>query len=236
MVREPLPLAHQYPHPPHVVMKSSNSFQNTLATIAVTCAVLMTGLVVRREFFPSNYPVSSEPVELSDWSRFLVDGRIIGDASAPVKVIVFSDFQCPYCARFALDTWPRLKDEYGDEIAMVVRYWPLNIHENAFAAAQAAECAHRAGRFSEFHDLLFVKQDSIGAKPFEEYASEAGVADVEQFRACNMDSTSIAIIEQGIAHAEALGLKGTPSVIVNNWLAPNGGLPAVRSLVERALE
>lgn len=85
--------------------------------------------------------------------------KLEGSPDAPVKVIEFSDFQCPFCQRFVIETLPSLRDRVGDEVAFGFAHFPiLSLHPNAGRAALAAECAHDQGQFWEMHDLLFERQ------------------------------------------------------------------------------
>jgi protein-disulfide isomerase len=87
------------------------------------------------------------------------DAPVLGKSDAPVTIVEFSDFECPYCARFMKDTYPQIKTKYIDtgKVRVVFRHFPLSFHASAQKAAEAGECAARQGKFSEFHELVFQK-------------------------------------------------------------------------------
>ena len=88
-----------------------------------------------------------------------------GPADAKVTITEYSDFECPYCARFVADTLPKIDANYGDKVLFVFRNYPLpaNMHPYAEKAAEAGECANDQGRFWEYHDLLFKDQSQLAA-------------------------------------------------------------------------
>ena len=89
------------------------------------------------------------------------DDAVLGDKDAPVTLIEFVDYQCPFCKRFFDQTFAQLKTEYIDtgKLKLVMRDFPLSFHQNAQKASEATECAEDGGKFWEMHDLLFQKQD-----------------------------------------------------------------------------
>ena len=186
---------------------------NAAALVAVACAVLSTGLLVRRELFLPQSG-SAEPVNVANWEKYLAGGRIVGDTLAPVKVLEFSDYQCPYCKRFTLESWPVVQKRYPAEVALVIRHWPLRQHKHAYAAARAAECAASQGVFESFHKTAFEQQDSIGVKPWASFAQEAGVRDATAFAACVSQTQTVSHIEADIDAARKIGANGTPALII----------------------
>ena len=133
-------------------------------------------------------PQAPQPVKIS-----LDDDPIRGDPDAPITIVEFSDFQCPFCARFHLQTLPLIMEEYIDEgkVNLVYRDFPIqSIHPNALPAAVAAECANEQGRFWEYHDMLFEKQNgwnrldsNTAISTFSQYASDVGL-EQQQFDSC----------------------------------------------------
>ncbi len=205
--------------------------------VAVACAIVTTGLVVRREFFQgSSQGPQMTPTDVPDWQKYLEDGRVIGHVNAPVKIIEFVDFQCPFCKEFALETWPAIQKEFADQVALVVRHWPLAGHKHAKAAARAAECAAAQGRFEEFHNALFTQQDLIGEKPFVKFAGESGVSDLKAFEACASDTRPLESIDRARDEALELGFTGTPAALVNDKAVNFPSLQRLRSIVRTALK
>lgn len=138
----------------------------------------------------------------------------LGDADAPVTIVELSDFQCPFCARFHIETFPALRRLYGDQVQWIFvnRYFPQ--HQHAERAAIAAECAHRQGRFWEYADRLFAGQERLGDGVIEDAARDLGL-DMEAFQACvtNRETAAEAAADQ--AEGERLGVDGTPTFYVN---------------------
>ena len=90
------------------------------------------------------------------------DDPALGADDAPVTIIEFSDFQCPYCARFSTETLPQIIQNYGDRVRFVYRDFPLtNLHDYAVKAAEASECAHEQGKYWEYYELLFKNQTAL---------------------------------------------------------------------------
>ncbi|MES2305605.1 MAG: thioredoxin domain-containing protein [Gemmatimonadota bacterium] len=206
-------------------------------TVAVSCAVVTTGLVVRRELFtPPPVAAAGVPRPVKGWESFQEGGQLLGAANAQIKMVVFSDFQCGFCRKFALETWPEIHAKYGDKVAMVVQHWPLNGHSEAYPAARAAECAGRQGKFEQYSKALFSQSDSIGKKAYGRFAVEAQVPDTIAFSACVAEPGKVAVIERGMAGATTLGLTGTPSIIIDGMLSPSGALSRVTSMLDEALK
>ena len=120
-----------------------------------------------------------------------------GNASAPVTIVEFSDFQCPYCLR-ASPTLTQLQKKYGDKVRVVWKDFPLTqIHPDAFRAAEAAHCAGEQGKFWEYHDLLFGNQKALQPSDLTKYAADAKL-DTKRFDACVMSSTFTDRVQAGL--------------------------------------
>lgn len=206
--------------------------------VLVICAVVVTALVVRRTFFTgTEAPDRSFRLRsVEDWRGYLEGGHRRGPGDAPVQIVVFSDFQCPFC-RDLSRRLERLRGEYGREVAVVYRHFPLARHPRAREAAVGAECAARQGRFWAFHDRLFAQQDSIGQKPWRRFAREVGVEAVKPFVRCVSRRETETIVVRDSSTARRLGARGTPTLLINDQLY-RGALPfeVLKSEVERALE
>lgn len=216
-------------------MSARDLLGNVLATTAVICAVVTTGLVVRREFRTQGPAGSLEPVRITDSQKYAV-GHVLGSPNAAVTIVEFSDFQCPFCKQFAESTWSLVRARFPNDVALIYRHWPLTTHKQSYAAARAAECAAEQGRFEAFHDVLFMKQDSIGTKPYSEFAVDAAVADTAAFNACNAKTEKVPTIERDIAAARELQARGTPTIIVNDTrFRANPSTEQLVSVIERQL-
>lgn len=203
----------------------TRNFLSHLANgVLVVCAVVVTGAVVRRELFESTAPPSpaAPPV-----ARKLVPGqdlaagvRLLGRADAPVKLVAFSDFQCPFCATFH-QALQRVRARHPDRLAVAYRHLPLDaIHPHARAAGLAAECAGEQGRFESYADLLFAQQDAIGTKAWNRFAAEAGVPDMAGFEACMVERRWAGRVDQDARMAAELKIDVTPTFIINGTMIP----------------
>lgn len=202
--------------------------------LLVLCALVTTAFVVRRELRPPELP-EPELVEIPNRQVFATTGHRAGPTGAPVTITVFSDFQCPFCRVHAarLDT---LRAEFGDQLAVVYRHFPLANHPFALEAVRASECAGRQGRFWQYRDALFVGQDSIGISRWERFAREAGVANLDDFAACMSETTVIPSLRRDSLDASRLRLVATPTSLVNGRLI-RGAMPldVLRDAVRAAL-
>ena len=141
--------------------------------------------------------------------------RILGSASAPVMIIEFTDLQCPYCARFALQTFPQLKAAYVDtgKLRFATRDLPLPMHSFAVPAAIAARCAGQQGKYWEFREALFREQARLGTEPYAELASGFGL-DAERFASCRADPAVLQSVREDAALAAASDIASTPSFVI----------------------
>lgn len=128
---------------------------NGATAVLVLCAVVITATVLRREFAGGGSGASSAALlSVRGAEVSAATGHPLGPPDAPVRMVVFSDFQCPFCAA-AVEEIDRLSHESDGRITVVFRHFPIeSIHPHAFAAAVAAECAGEQGRFRAYHDAL----------------------------------------------------------------------------------
>lgn len=137
-----------------------------------------------------------------------------GPASAPVTLVEFSDFQCPFCQR-VMPTLKQVRDKYGDKVRVVWKDYPLTqIHPQAFEAAEAGNCAHEQGKFWAFHDRLFPNQQALQTEFLKRYAADAGL-DTMKFDACLDSSKYQQRVQDAIEAGTRLGVSSTPTVFVN---------------------
>jgi protein-disulfide isomerase len=139
----------------------------------------------------------------------------MGSATAPVTVVEFADYQCPFCLRFTKTTFPYLKRDYIDtgKVRWVALNLPLEFHKDARKAAQAAHCAGEQDKFWEMREELFKNPRKLGQDDLPEHAVTVKL-DVEAFKACIASDRHIADIDQDAKDAGAAHLTGTPSFIV----------------------
>lgn len=154
------------------------------------------------------------------------DDAYLGEKDAPVMVVEFSDFQCPFCRSFWRDTLPLIKSEYIDtgKIRFIYRDFPLNFHPGAMPAAQAAECAEEQDKFWEMHDKIFIEQDKqgtgtiqFGVSDIKRWAGELGL-NMSDFNSC-LDSGKYADeVNNDIKDGQVAGVTGTPGFFINGRL------------------
>ncbi len=140
-----------------------------------------------------------------------------GNAKAPVTIVEFSDFECPFCSR-ALPILAQIKKEYGpDKVRIVFRDMPLPSHSRAVPAALASHCANEQGKFWEFHDTLFGNQALLQDKDLKEAAKTLKM-DEAKFNECFDTKKHMATIDKSRREAESLGIQATPSFVINGTL------------------
>jgi protein-disulfide isomerase len=155
---------------------------------------------------------------MMDAPRFVVDledaDPAIGNKKAPVTLIEFSDFQCPYCRQVA-PTLQKLRAAYGDKLRIIWKDFPLTqIHPQAFKAGEAGHCAAEQGKFWEFHDQLFVNQQALMPDDLKKYAANVGL-DAGKFNSCLDTSKHAEVVRDGVAQGTRLGINSTPTLFVN---------------------
>jgi len=137
-----------------------------------------------------------------------------GSAAAPVTIVEFSDYQCPYCKQ-AEKTLSDLAAKYGDRVSIVYKDFPLsNIHPLAQAAAEAAQCAGEQRKYWEFHDTLFAVSPALGPDDLIE-AAKRNQLDLEAFRSCIAAHKYKSAIESSSLEGQQLGVNSTPSFFIN---------------------
>ena len=136
-----------------------------------------------------------------------------GLAGAPIQLVEFSDFECPFCRQLE-PVLTRLRDRYGDRLRLVWKDFPLSIHSQAPHAAEAARCAGDQGRFWEYHDRLFAAQPSLSPDDLRQYASDLKL-DLDSFAACLARGTHRADITAGLEEGARHGVAATPTVFIN---------------------
>ena len=150
---------------------------------------------------PQRYDVSAD------------DDPALGPADAPVTIIEFSDFNCPYCRRFHAETFPDLMAAYPDQIRFVYRDYPITSAESMIAA-QAANCAGKQGAYWAYHDALLNGELGLGAEAYQAYAVRLNL-DASALAACIAAGEEQAEIESDARAASALGVSGTPTFFIN---------------------
>lgn len=143
------------------------------------------------------------------------EGPSRGPADAPVTIIEFSDYECPFC-RKAEPVVKKVLERYPEQVRFVYRHFPLEMHQRAGPAAEASTCAHDQGKFWEYHDLVF-GGGALEDADLERYAAAAGL-DVAAWKKCLADGAAKARVEADFAAGRMAGVTGTPAFFVNGLM------------------
>jgi protein-disulfide isomerase len=169
-------------------------------------------------------------------------GRIRGDSSAKLWLVMVSDFQCPYCRQWHDEVFATVMRDYVATGKVRIAYlnFPLSIHQNAVPAAEAAMCASVQGKFWEMHDAIFRTQDQWAGLPdpkpmFDSLAASVGVAS-GPFRSCIQSNATRPMILADEQRASSAGVKATPTFFVgNDQIEGAVPLPEFRAALDKAL-
>lgn len=186
---------------------------------------------------PAALPTPSGPVDVS-----LDNGFGIGDPNAPVQIVEFTDYQCPFCNRHHLQTYPQLLEQYINtgQVYYVVKDFPLtSIHPQAFLASEAAWCAGEQRAQADMADLLFTTQgqwsSNEAANLFTEYAGTLGL-DTAAFRECLDSGKYTDVVDSNLQEGIGLGITGTPTFFINgNILVGAYPIDSFAQAIEQAL-
>lgn len=211
----------------------SKRVENTLSGLLIVIAAVMTWRLLP-PYEASR--VRPRPTIVDEWRSFAVDGHRLGPPDSPLTIVVFSDYECPYCWRLweAIDS---VRQDPASGINVIYRhYFNADNHPNAVKAAVAVECAAQANRFLEYHRLLFANQGLFDSAPWMRLATQAGVDDLNGFGECVSAEAVATRIAEDRQAAERLGVRATPTFLLNDeqWV---GGMGAseLRSLLQRKL-
>lgn len=166
--------------------------------------------------------------------------RIIGDSTAPLWMVVVSDFQCPYCQRWEAEAAPAIMRDYvkTGRVRMAFVNLPLSMHPNAGPAAEAAMCAGSEGKFWPVHDAIFASQKAWaartdGARFFDSLAVAAGV-DAARYRDCIASGVVRPLVQADAQRAEAAGVRSTPSFLISVQGQPGSRPAAIQGAAPEA--
>ncbi len=159
----------------------------------------------------------------------------LGPANAPITLVEFGDFQCPFCRQWEQQTYQPLLAAYPGKIRFVFRDFPLtSIHPNAMPAAEAAQCANEQGKFWPFHDKLF-GSETLSTDVYDQYAQQLGL-NMTQFDQCLSTHKYAQKIQDDSNFAQNMGINSTPTFFING-LAVVGAQPldAFQSVIDKEL-
>lgn len=167
-------------------------------------------------------PVTAQP----QFTRYKIPAKgfpSIGPEDAPITIVEFSDYQCPFCRRWHEQVYQSLFNAYPGKIRLVYRHFPLtSIHPDAFPAAEAAMCAGEQNAYWQFHDKLF-SSSALGSDVYNQYAQELGL-DMERFNSCLTEGRFRQAVQADLDFAMNLGVRSTPTFFING-LAIVGAQP-----------
>ena len=147
-----------------------------------------------------------------------------GSKDAPITIVEFSDYECPFCQQWHNQVWPQIEKKYGTQVRLVYRDFPLyGLHNNAAPAAEAAHCADEQGKYWAYHDKLFSGDYKLSRQGFEAIAAGLGM-DASKFAACLDASKYKETVQSNYDFASQLGVQSTPTFFVNG-LALVGAQP-----------
>lgn len=204
-----------------LVIKRLNDLDQNIADLTIT----------RQVNAVSNQPEPPAYVE----NVSIDDDLYLGTVGAPITIVEFSDYQCPFCAEIA-PTVDEILAEYEGQIIFVYRDFPLeNIHPNAFKAAEAANCAGEQGRYWEMYNTLFANQSVLGEVDLKRYVSILEL-DTQQFAECLDTGKYEAEIRHDIEQAGEYQVRSTPTFFVNGQRLIGSNPEDLRSLIDNILE
>ncbi len=171
---------------------------------------------LRYESFMEKLEATAEIEILTEPFRVEVaaEGPSKGPAGAPVTIVEFSDFECPFCGRVN-PTIAKVRETYGDKVQVVFRQFPLDIHKNARKAGEASLCADEQGKFWQMHDGMFGDPKNLGVDGLKAIAAGIEELDAEAFNACLDSGRYAGAVEKDLADGARAGVSSTPAFFIN---------------------
>lgn len=186
---------------------------------------------------PAPTPAQQPPAPAAKVEVSAENDAVKGEAGAPVLIVEFSDYQCPFCARVE-PSLKQVEEKYikTGKVKIVYRDYPLGFHDKAQKAAEASECAHDQGKFWEYHDKLFANQNNLDIFSLKQYAKDLEL-DTAKFDKCLDSGEKASEVSKDVTDANAAGVSGTPIFFING-VALKGAQPydAFEKAIEAALK
>ena len=217
-----------------VTFKRSH-FYSALTVLAFAAGVLLgyvvwgvdsPGAIAQSAYQPSGLLAEAPATAQADFKRYDIptgDSYAIGPADAPITIVEFSDYQCPFCRRWHDEVYEPLLAAYPGKIRLVYRHLPLtSLHPDAFSAAEAAMCAGEQDAYWPFHEKLF-SNEALGNGAYLQYAQELGL-NMSSFESCMNDRKYQEAVDRDLNFAVDLGIRSTPTFFING-LAIVGAQP-----------
>ena len=162
------------------------------------------------------------------------DDPFIGPKDAPITIVQFAEFQCPYCGK-AGESVDQVMKEYEGKIKMVYRDFPLNFHDRAIPAAVAANCSGEQGKYWEMYDLLMSNQRALSDSDLTAHATSLGL-DLDKWNTCRQDPKQAAEVQKDLEDGQKVGVSGTPAFFINGVML-SGAVPFAqfKEIIDREL-
>ncbi len=208
-------------------------FDRLISALLAVAALAIAAVLVRREVRGTDTPdlVTERLTRVEDFGRLVDQGATIGPRGAPVQIVEFGDFECPYCRRFH-EAFDAVRKQYPSDVSLTFIHYPLSAHRFAKPAARASECAREQGKFDLFANSLFAVQDSLGLIAWMSIGARTGV-DTTLFAACLRASEVDRLVEAGRRLGEQYAVQYTPTVMINGW---RFALPPTETDLRAAIE
>ena len=158
---------------------------------------------------------------------------VLGPANAPVSIVVFDDFECPYCAK-AVPLLKQVQGAYPKQANLVFKNFPLKMHKNAVTAAIAGLAANRQGKFWPLHDLLFENYNSLNPQKITDLAKQAGL-NMAQFEKDQRDPKLAQQVQDEIRQGRDIGVRGTPTIFINGRRVMKRDLQEMTRMIDEEL-
>lgn len=189
----------------------------------------------------NNKVVANKPAVVADNNptnpidiKVVSSDHIRGEKNAPVTIIEYSDYQCPYCSRFH-DTMKQVMQAYPKQVRWIFRHFPLSFHPFAKKAAMAAECANDQNKFWEYTDAIYANQNNLSDAMISQTATDLGL-NADKFESCLSSNKYAAKVDADLAQGQKYGVQGTPGGFINGTTIP-GAVPfsQIDTMIKAAL-
>ncbi|HUV42458.1 MAG TPA: DsbA family protein [Patescibacteria group bacterium] len=146
-----------------------------------------------------------------------------GEENAPVTIVEFSEYQCPYCGKYVMESYPQILEEYGDQIRYIFHDFPLQFHAHAQKMAEAARCAGDQGQYWQMHNLIFENQEEWSGKEsvdadIDNFVSQLNLLNKAEFDTCLDSGKYTQVIETDRDLGLEVGVQGTPTFFINGQM------------------
>ena len=191
------------------IVYAANTISGNFNTTSGTAGTAENQQAQPQQNQPEQQPQEQDTVQVS-----ADNDPVKGNENAPVTIIEFSEFQCPFAGRFARDTLPSIMTNYIDTGKVKFVYRDFVVHSSSQKAQEAAACADEQGKFWEYHDILYENQGALDDESLKGYAEQAGL-DTNQFNSCFNSRKYKSEVEKDTSDGRTGGVSGTPTFFIN---------------------